>query len=225
MAKKLTDRPKSNGSKVAQCVMCRTDIQAYAGRAISLYGSKFAHHPGQCADAADRQAKLRSEAQQGTLFAWSCQHVEQGSSDDSAEICDVFGADRADFAAHMKSHGRTAIKSEPMIRLRKQIPAAKLPAPNVARPFKTLRWTRRTYGEWQPGIGQPCTEREMRGQFWSNGEHPHSIVAITYTPHNSGIRPELVTLYVHGDGSVSEDWSAARYSRREANRYAKRTAA
>ena len=64
----------------------------------------------------------------------------------------------------------------------------------------------------------------MRGQFWSNGQHPHSVIAITYTEYGSGIRPELVTLYVHGDGSVSEDWSAAKWSRRGANRIAKRAA-
>jgi hypothetical protein len=221
---KRTDRPRSNGNKLVTCAQCGADIQPYAGRAMSLYGSRFVHHPGQCADVADRQAKLRSEAQQGTLFAWQCKHLEPGSHDDTAELCDVTGTDRAEFAAHMKAHGRTAIKSEPMIRLRKAVPAAKLPAPNVAKPFKTLTWTRRTYSEWQPGIGQACTERQMRGQFWSNGQHPHSIVAITYE-YGSGIRPELVTLYVHGDGLVSEDWSAARSSRRDANRGAKRVAA
>jgi hypothetical protein len=225
MASKRTDKPRSNGSKQVTCVRCTAPIQPYAGRAISLYGNKFLHHPGQCADAAELQAMVRSTAQQGELFAWSCQHLDVGNSDDTAEICGVASTDRAEFAAHMKLHGRTAIKSEPKIRLRKPVPAAKLPAPNVAKPFKTLTWTRRTYSEWQPGIGQACTERPMRGQFWSNGQHPHSVVAITYTEHGSGIKPELVTLYVHGDGSVSEDWSAAKNSRRDTNRYARRTAA
>ena len=223
---KRTDRPRSNGSKLVTCAMCSGDVQPYAGRALSLYGSKFAHHPGQCADSADRSAEVRSQAHQGTLlFAWTCQHLEPGSYDDSATLCDVFGTDRADYAAHMKGHGKTAPKTESKIRLRKPAPAAKLPATNMARPLKTLCWTRRTYGDWQPGTGQPCTERQMRGQFWSNGPDAHEVWAITYTPHSSGIKPELVKLYVHGDGSVSEDWSAAKSSRRDANRVAKRSAA
>jgi len=120
----------------------------------------------------------------------------------------------------MKTHGKSPIKAEPKIRFRKAIPAAKLPAPNVAKPFKRLRWTRRTYSECQPEVGQECAETAMRGQHWSNGYVANSIWAITYTEYGSGIRPRFVKLYVHGDGSVSEDWSAAKYSRREANRRA-----
>jgi hypothetical protein len=203
--------------------MCGGDVQPYAGRAISLYGARFAHHPGQGADSAERAARVREMARQGTLFGWACSHLEVGSSGDSAEICDVAGSDRAEYAAHMKAHGKTPVKVEPKIRLRKAIPAAKLPPVEVP-VFKTLRWTKRTYSDWTPEHGQPFTETEHRGQFWSNGPDPHSVVAITYTPFNSGIRQELITLYVRADGSVTPDWSEAKHSRREGNRVAKRAA-
>lgn len=222
---KRTDRPRSNGSKGAVCVKCVGDIQPYAGVALSAYGSKFTHHPGQCADAAERSAQLRSQAHQGELFAWSCRRVEQGTKyDDMTEVCDAGGTDRAEYVAHMKAHGETPVKPEPRIRLRRPAPAAKLTAPLV-QPFKTLTWVRKTYSEWQPGIGQECTETPMRGQFWSNGADPHSVTAITYTPYRSGQRPELVTLYLRADGSVTPDWSEARQSRREGNRLVKRQAA
>jgi hypothetical protein len=218
---KRTDKPRSNGSKGVTCAKCQGDIPPYAGVALSLYGSKFTHHPGQCADAHERSAQLRAQAHQGELFAWSCRQADRAAKyDDSTLLCDAGGTDRAEYAAHMKAHGRTPVKAEPKIRLRKQVPAAKLAPIMIDKPFKTVRWTRRTYGEWRPGIGQDCTERQMRGQFWSNGEHAHSIWVITYTEYGSGIQPELVQLYVHGDGSVSEDWSAAKWSRREANRRA-----
>lgn len=62
--------------------------------------------------------------------------------------------------------------------------------------------------EWQPEVGQECAETAMQGQYWSNGDVANSIWAIT--EYGSGIRPRFVKLYVHGDGSVSEDWSAAK---------------
>lgn len=212
-------RPRANRESVP-CARCAGTIAAYAGRPLSEYGSRFVHHPGQCADAHERASKVRLEARQGTLFAWSCQHLEPSSYDDSAELCDVMGTDRDEYTAHMRGHGRTPIKSEPRIRLRRKPPAAKLPAPLVA-PFKTLRWVKRSHSEWTPERGQECAETPMRGQFWSNGPDPHSVIAITYTAYGSDIRPELVTLYVRADGSVTEDWSEARRSRRDANRRAK----
>lgn len=52
------ERQGSQGATVVQCVVCRGDIPPYAGRPVSLYG-KYAHHPGQCADAADRAVKIQ----------------------------------------------------------------------------------------------------------------------------------------------------------------------
>ena len=41
-------RQGSQGSKVVQCVACKGDIQPYAGRPVSLYSNRYAHHPGDC---------------------------------------------------------------------------------------------------------------------------------------------------------------------------------
>jgi hypothetical protein len=217
-------KPRANRENIP-CARCKGTIPAYAGRPLSEYGSKFLHHPGQCDDAAATTEAVRKvAAEQGSLFGWACTHHESSKYDDMAEVCNVIGWDRGEYAAHMKTHGKTPIKAEPKIRLRRKPPAAKLPPVEVP-VFKTLRWTKRTYSDWTPEHGQTFTESEHRGQFWSNGPDPHSVIAITYTPYGSGQRPELITLYLRADGSVTPDWSDAKQSRREGNRLAKRVAA
>ena len=181
------------------------------------------------------------------LFAWSCGKIEPSYNGNPPAVCDVAGSDRAEYVSHMKAHGARTLTTEPMIKLRKSAPVAKLSAPNVP-PFKMLTWTRTStsqgmcgcgHGGWEHGpescsqcacllaswrVPPLVTTTERRGQYWSNGADPHSIWVITHTAPGSGIKPELVRLYVNADGTVTEDWSAAKSSRRGANRIAKRAA-
>jgi len=53
----------SQGGKPVQCVRCSGEIQPYAGRAVSLIGSHYAHHEGQCVDRAERVAAMHATAQ------------------------------------------------------------------------------------------------------------------------------------------------------------------
>ena len=108
---KIADQLKrqgSQGAKVVQCVVCKGDIPPYAGRPVSLYGKRYAHHPDQCLDVADRGVKLREMAGQGELFAWQCRHVEPAA--DMPAICDELSTDRAPFERHVRSHGATALR-------------------------------------------------------------------------------------------------------------------
>ena len=73
------------------------------------------------------------------MFAWHCKKVTCTAGE--ASECDVSGWDRAEYAAHMRTHGRTQLHpSQPKIRLRKGGPKYSPPAPRVL-PFKTMRWT------------------------------------------------------------------------------------
>lgn len=244
-ARILAGKPRSNGGKAAQCVKCSQEIQPYAGRALSLYGSSFAHHAGQCPDAGERAASVRTMAQ-ASLFAWSCGRAEPAEYDAGVKRCDVSGTDAGTLADHMRGHGMTPLPLPAMITLRRKPPAARLARAAIPSPFKTLRWDRvrdLAVCECSHGPGHhdgylracqhcPCTSYRhadperipMRGQYWSDGPVANSVIAITYTPYGSGITPELVTLYLQGDGSLTEDWSAAKWSRRRANDAARRAA-
>jgi hypothetical protein len=199
------ERQGSQGSKIVPCVACGGDIQPYAGRPVSL--SRYAHHPGQCADAAERSATVREMAGQGELFAWSCRHVEPGSSEPA--VCSEMGTDRAEYDQHMREHGATPLKPFAPIKLRRKAPAAKLPQLDFS-PFKYIAWTE----HMNDGI-----EVTRRGQFWSLTEAPHGVWVIRLDTR------ELVELYRDGGGSWTRNWSDAAVSRREANRRAKRNAA
>jgi hypothetical protein len=210
-ASKIADQLKrhgSQGAKTVQCVVCRGDIPPYAGRPVSLHTNRFAHHPGQCQDDAERRATVREMAGQGELFAWSCRHVEPAG--DIPLVCDERGTDRAEYEHHMRGHGLTPVKSAfAPIKLRKTAPAAKLPKLDFS-PFKFIVWAERMHDG---------TEVTRRGQFWSLTEAPHGVWAIRLDTR------ELVELYRDGDGNWSRNWSDAAASRREANRRAKRNAA
>lgn len=221
-----TRRPESNGSKEATCVRCETTIAPYAGRKVS--DTRFAHHPGQCADVAEREAATRQLAGQGSLFAWRCDHIEPGAAL-GPRMCAELGSDRAAYERHMKSHGATPLAALPKVRLRKRAPAAPRVAPLVP-PFKFLTWTERKYGPWQQGIGNPLIgECERRGQFWSNADTPNSVwvIPLERAPWESTSRPPApVQLYLTGvPGRYTTDWSAARSERREVKRRASRLAA
>jgi hypothetical protein len=220
------NRQGSQGAKVVQCVVCKGDIQPFAGRPVSLYGKRYAHHPDQCLDVAERDVKLREMAGQGELFAWQCRHVEPAG--DMPVVCDELGTDRAAFERHMRAHGATQLAAYRPIRLRKTAPAAQLPKLEV-NPFKWLHWYEERRGEWQVGLGNPLLgEADRKGQFWSPGPDPHSVwvVPLQPAPWEPKDRPaKPVCLYSHGDGRWSTDWSTAKRDRSEANRRSKRTAA
>lgn len=204
-------RHSSNGAKVVTCIACHGDIQPFAGRPVSLVGSKYAHHPGQCAGDGERAAQVRDKAVQGELFAWSCRRVEPGSVD--PVVCGEFGTDRGEYVKHMAAHGLKPITTSAPVRLRRKAPAAKLPPLDFS-VFKYFRWT-------QDGI-------ERRGQFWSLAEAPHSVWVVPlhpmpWEPQGEPARP--VELHSHGDGSWSQDWSRAKWDRRDAGRRAKRSSA
>jgi hypothetical protein len=195
-------RHASQGGKTVRCVACGGDIQPYAGRPVSLYSKRYAHHPGQCVDEHERATQLRELAGQGELFAWQCRHVEPAG--DIPVVCTEMGTDRAEYESHMRSHGLTAPKPYSPIKLRKAAPAAKLPKLDFS-PFKWLHWS------------EDGTDR--KGQFWSLTEAPHGAWAITLDTR------ELVELYRDGEGNWTRNWSDAAAGRREANRRARRHAA
>jgi hypothetical protein len=173
-------RHGSQGAKVVQCVACQGDIQPFAGRPVSLVGKRFAHHPGQCVDAGERNAAVREMAGQGELFAWSCRTVEPAR--DIPHVCDAKGTDRAEYEAHMRAHGMPALKSPASIRLRKGAPAARLPKLPL-NPLKFVHWHEELRGQWQEGVGCPLLgEADRRGQFWSEGPDPHSIWVVPLHP-------------------------------------------
>jgi hypothetical protein len=226
---KITDQLKrhgSQGSKVVQCVVCRGDIQPYAGRPVSLVSKRYAHHPGQCLDESERAVQLRELAGQGELFAWQCRHVEPAA--DMPAVCNATGTDRAECEAHMRNHGATALTEYRPIRLRKSAPAARLAKPAV-NPFKWLTWHETLYGQWEAGVGNPVIgEADRKGQYWSDGPDPHSVWVVPlqpapWEPKDQPAKPVL--LHSHGDGTWSTDWSRAKYDRRDANRKAKWNAA
>jgi hypothetical protein len=221
MPESIAERCKRHGSqggKTATCVRCETEIQPYAGRRVAWLSEIYAHHPGQCPDADDRRALVRKLAQDdGALFAWRCDHIEPGT--DRPGMCGITSTDRADYAAHARGHGATQLApSVKPVKLRKGVPAAPRVAPIVP-PFKRIEWTQDHYGEWKPPEdgGQPHWTTHHRGQFWSNGEAPHSVVVIE-DMRAAGLPNRLVTLYLDGAGKLTPDWSAAKWSRREANR-------
>lgn len=214
MSKAIADQVKrqgSQGAKVVQCVVCKGDIQPYAGRPVSVYSKRYAHHPGQCVDTKARNATVHELAGQGELFGWSCRHIEPGTGE--PVVCGELGSDRGEYERHMRSHGATALKpSFAPIRLRKTAPAAKLPKLDV-NPLKWLHWTE--------------NDTERKGQFWSDGPDPHSVWVVPLHPaawETPGKPARPVLLYSHGDGTWSTDWSRAKWDRREANRRAKRAA-
>jgi hypothetical protein len=216
-----TRRPESNGSKEATCVRCDSTIQPYAGREVAH--RKYAHHPGQCADAGERDVQVRQLAGQGSLFGWRCDHIEADAGSIAPAICAETGTDRAQYEAHMRTHGKRAAASVTMPRLRKRPPAAKLPALEIA-PFKFLTWTERRYGEWQAGVGNPLEhEVSRRGQFWAEGPYPHSVWVIPFAPapwESTGRAPKPVVLHIVEPGRYTPDWSEAKQARRELKRRA-----
>lgn len=212
----------SNGSREVSCVRCKAPIQPYAGREVAL--SKYAHHPGQCADVATREELVRSGAAQGELFAWRCDRIDADPGRAGVVLCHEHGTDRAAFTRHMREHGAQEIKSAYALpRLRKRAPAAPRVAPIVP-PFKFLTWREERRAPWQAGVGcELIAECERRGQFWSNADTPHSVWVIPlepapWEPQDRPARP--VQLYLRGDGSVTTDWSEAKRSRRDARRSA-----
>jgi hypothetical protein len=228
MSKSIADQLKSHGSqgsKVVQCVICKGDIQPYAGRPVSLYSNRYAHHPGQCQGSETRLRDLHQMAGQGELFAWSCRHVEPAG--DLPVVCDEIGTDRSEYERHVRSHGLTALSECRPIRLRKTAPAARLAKPSV-NVFKFVHWHETRYGEWQAGVGNPVIgEADRKGQYWSEGPDAHSIWVVPLHPapwETPGQPAKPVCLYSHGDGTWSTDWSKAKWDRRGANRRAKRAA-
>lgn len=216
MAAKLS----SNGSKEAMCVRCGGTVQPYAGEAANTSSTRFAHHPGQCRDRHDHEALTRKTAERDG-FAWSCRQLELGTLGGEPEICDAGGSDPAEYAAHMKAHGKRGPKAPEMIRLRKRTPPAKFPAAEVP-VLKWLRWTEVKYGEWQAGIGNPVIgTADRRGQFWSEGPYPHSVWVIPFEPapwEPTSRPPKPVTLFVVEPGRYTADWSEAKRERREVSR-------
>ena len=77
----------------------------------------------------------------------------------------------------MRAHGLKAPATDYRpARLRKGVPAARLPKPAVGSVFKYLTWHEVKLGAWQAGIGNPVIgEADRRGQYWSDGDSPHSI--------------------------------------------------
>jgi hypothetical protein len=217
-------KPSSQGGKVVTCVRCNGDIQPYAGREVAL--SKYAHHPGQCADVAEHETTVRTAAaEQGTLFAWRCERTEGHAGMPAPQICCASGTDRDAFTAHMRDrHSARPLSGLALPRLRKRAPAAPRVAPLVP-PFKYLTWTERKYGAWQAGVGNPLIgEEQRRGQFWSNADTPNSVWVIPTEPapwEPTSRPPKPVQLYMTGTpGCYTTDWSEARRERREVSRRA-----
>ena len=196
----------SQGNKTVPCVACQGDIPPYAGRPVNLLANRYAHQPGQCVDRAERSAAVRELIGQGELFAWSCRHIEPAG--DIPGVCDSLGTDRAEYEAHMRAHGATALKVPARTKLRTTAPAAKLGKLDFS-PLKFITWT-----EMHDGA-----EVTYRAQFWSLAEAAHGVWVIRLDTQ------ELVELYRDGDGNWSRNWSDAAASRREANRRTKRQAA
>jgi hypothetical protein len=215
------DKPQSNGSKEVICIRCAATIAPYAGREVAH--RRYAHHPGQCADQAERETTVRELAGQAPLFAWRCDRIEPDTGAIAPGVCAETGTNRAEYAAHMAGHGKRPLPGTARIRLRKRAPAAKLPALEVP-PFKFLRWTERKYGEWQAGVGNPLIgEAERRGQLWSSGPDPHSVWVVPFerAPWESTAQPPApVVLYIIEPGRYTTDWSEAKRERREVNRRA-----
>ena len=217
----------SQGSKIVPCVQCGGDIQPYAGRKVAEYSERYAHHPGQCKDAGSRTESVRSAARQGELFAWSCRMVTPNG--DNPRVCDAGGTDRAEYSAHMHSHGFKGCQpGYKRPRLSKRAPAASLPKASVD-VFGPVTWHHVIHGEWQEGVGNPVLwESDRSGQYWSEGPDAHSIWVVPFAPapwETPGQPAKPVCLYSHGDGTWSADWSRAQSDRRDANRKIKRLAA
>ncbi len=218
---KLSD--KSQGGKTVPCVRCKGEIAPYAGRAVSLIGSFYAHHEGQCADRSAREADMHQTAQL-ELFAWSCGKIEPSYDGMPPAVCDVAGSDRTEYVSHMKAHGARTLTTEPTIKLRKSAPAAQRQAPRVPA-FKRITWTQRHYADWRPGIGnERLADTQHVAQFWSNGAEANTVV-VCEDRRSAGLPNRLVTLYLDGAGNLVPDWSEAKCSRRDASRVAKYRAA
>ncbi len=223
MSKRTEIKAQSQGGKVVACVRCRGDIQPYAGRAVSLIGNHYSHHPGQCVDRSARETAMHDAAQL-ELFAWSCGHVKPSYDGGPPAVCDVAGSDRAEYAAHMRDHGKRTLTAEPIIMLRAKAPAAQRQAPRVPA-FKRITWTERHYCAWQPSVGnERLPDTQHVGQYWANGPEANTVVVIE-DMRSKGLPNRLVTLYVDGAGHLVPDWSDAKSSRRDANRVAKYRAA
>ena len=208
---------RSSNTEDTTCVRCLGKITAYAGRPA---GNRYAHHPGQCVTRGEQERDALKLARQTTMFAATCQRIDESTTFGTPVMCEFATTGRQAAAEHFRAeHGAKQLHpGEKPIRLRKSAPAAKFPPLEVA-PFKRITWTHRTYREWVAGKGQECTETAMRGQFWSDGPHPHSIWVI---PDPVGGRPQQpVTLLLDGQGGAHENWSDARTIRREGNRSAK----
>jgi hypothetical protein len=201
------------------CVKCSGQITAYAGLAVSAWGERYSHRPGQCQPLQGTDLRQLADVQ-GALFAWSCRKIETGKSGpDSAVPCIASGTDPATYREHMTGHGAKPLAAPRMIKLRKSAPraAAGLPKIELASLLKYVTWTRRTYSEWTPEHGQVCTETPMRGQVWADGPDPYSVWVLPMPV--DGQRQQPVTLYLAG-GQAYADWSEARTARREAKRRA-----
>ena len=111
--------------------------------------------------------EVTREAAQQLGFAWHCMKTS------SEGQCDEAGNDRAEYAAHMKGHGRKQIHGAPKIRLKATPPGATL-APLPCLPFKFITWTQRHV---TPGVctcghfaGQHRYRRSLQGNTWECGQ-------------------------------------------------------
>jgi hypothetical protein len=216
-------RHGSQGDKTVRCAKCKGDIPPYAGVKVAELRETYVHHPGQCADAAERAETLRKVAQQA-MFAWDCSHVQPGVTE--PEICSIAGMGRESADAYLehfrREHGATVLKpTVAPVRLRKGAAAAPRQAPRVP-PFKRTEWETTEHfptgetGEHGQPLYREVTSRH-RGQFWCNAAEANAVVVIE-DRRSQGLPNVLTTLYLDASGKLTADWSAARSDRREAGR-------
>lgn len=205
----------SANTKDTTCIRCLGKLVAYAGRPVGQ-GTRYCHHAGQCVTCGELESDARKLAGQTSMFAASCTRLDEAARYDIGALCSFATTDREAAAEHFRTeHGAKSLRMDKLIRLRKAPPAAKFP-PVELTTTKRIYWTHRTYSEWRPEVGQECTETSMRGQFWSDGPHPHSVYVI---PDPVAGRPQPpVTLYLDSIGGAHENWSDAKRIRSEASR-------
>jgi hypothetical protein len=111
-------------------------------------------------------------------FAWHC--TKSGTEGE----CDEAGNDRAEYAAHMKGHGRRSPRPVKMIRLKPTAPAARLPKLEVS-PFKWLHWEQM---HTEPGI---CSCGHTSGDHitW-HGTEPDGGLLTTFRCSECNCAPE-----------------------------------
>lgn len=158
-------------------------------------------------------------------FSWEC-HKTRGDGK-TAVACIAKGADPDEYARHMRGeHGLKSITAPKPIRLRKTAPAATLRKVEIPL-LKWIYWTEehvqpgecrfchhssvdhRDGGMTKPGCNEcDCqltqwaippvrTTAERRGQFWSEGPHPHTFWVLPFeaAPWEHG-RAKAVSVHV-----------------------------